>query len=161
MNLYIEPTSGVSLNLPGSWEVDFAPHEYAVMIARATEEHLKGLNIVVTVESPPDQLQELETYVSGQIEALEQAYAPNTVVFLGQRTYVTESETVVLAVHSMSGKDSVIASFQLYTINQGVATVITVTAPLALLDTGLALSHHLIESFSPAARLYQYSFYEK
>lgn len=61
----------------------------------------------------------------------------------------------------MSGKDSVIASFQLYTINQGVATVITVTAPLALLDTGLALSHHLIESFSPAARLYHYSFYEK
>lgn len=160
MRTYVEPTSGVKLTVPEHWVVDVGANESVAVVAQATEEYLAGVNVVVTVEAPPEELQDLQDYTAFQVESLRQRFAKQNFVFLGEREYFTETEEVSLVVHSRVQNKAVLACFQLFTLVGEVATAVTVTVPLALLDTGFSLSTHIIQTFSPATRLYHFPFYE-
>lgn len=160
MRTYVEPTSGVKLTVPEHWVVEVGANESVAVVAQATEEYLAGVNVVVTVEAPPEELQDLQAYTAFQVESIQQKFAKQNFVFLGEREYFTETEEVSLVVHSRVQNKAVLACFQLFTLVGEVATAVTVTAPLALLDTGFSLSTHIIQTFSPATRLYHFPFYE-
>lgn len=160
MRTYVEPTSGVKLTVPEHWVVDLGANESVAVVAQATEEYLAGVNVVVTVEAPPEELQDLQAYTATQVESLRQRFAKQNFVLLGEREYFTETEEVSLVVHSRVQNKAVLACFQLFTLVGEVATAVTVTVPLALLDTGFSLSTHIIQTFSPATRLYHFPFYE-
>lgn len=158
---YLEPTSGVKLTVPESWVVDVGVNESVAMVAQATQEYLAGVNVVVTVEAPPEELQDLQAYTATQVESLRQRFAKQNFVLLGEREYFTETEEVFsLVAHSRVQNKAVLACFQLFTLVGEVATAVTVTVPLALLDTGFSLSTHIIQTFSPVTRLYHFPFYE-
>lgn len=160
MRTYVEPTSGVKLTVPEHWVVEVGANESVAVIAQATEEYLVGVNVVVTVEAPPEELQDLQAYTATQVESLRQRFAKQNFVLLGEREYFTETEEVSLVAHSRVQNKAVLACFQLFTLVGEVATAVTVTVPLALLDTGFSLSTHIIQTFSPATRLYHFPFYE-
>lgn len=160
MRTYVEPTSGVKLTVPEHWVVDVGANESVAVVAQATEEYLAGVNVVVTVEAPPEELQDLQAYTATQVESVRQRFAKQNFVLLGEREYFTETEEVSLVVHSRVQNKAVLACFQLFTLVGEVATAVTVTVPLALLDTGFSLSTHIIQTFSPATRLYHFPFYE-
>ncbi|QNV39811.1 hypothetical protein IDM48_10870 [Rothia amarae] len=160
MRTYVEPTSGVKLTVPEHWVVDVGANESVAVVAQATEEYLAGVNVVVTVEAPPEELQDLQAYTATQVESLRQRFAKQNFVLLGEREYFTETEEVSLVVHSRVQNKAVLACFQLFTLVGEVATAVTVTVPLALADTGFSLSTHIIQTFSPATRLYHFPFYE-
>ena len=160
MRTYVEPTSGVKLTVPEHWVVEVGANESVAVVAQATEEYLAGVNVVVTVEAPPEELQDLQAYTATQVESLRQRFAKQNFVLLGEREYFTETEEVSLVAHSRVQNKAVLACFQLFTLVGEVATAVTVTVPLALLDTGFSLSTHIIQTFSPATRLYHFPFYE-
>lgn len=160
MRTYVEPTSGVKLTVPEHWVVEVGANESVAVVAQATEEYLAGVNVVVTVEAPPEELQDLQAYTATQVESLRQRFAKQNFVLLGEREYFTETEEVSLVAHSRVQNKAVLACFQLFTLVGEVATAVTVTVPLALLDTGFSLSTHIIQTFSPATRLYHFPFYK-
>lgn len=160
MRTYVEPTSGVKLTVPEHWVVEVGANESVAVVAQATEEYLAGVNVVVTVEAPPEELQDLQAYTASQVESVRQRFAKQNFVLLGEREYFTDTEEVSLVVHSRVQNKAVLACFQLLTLVGEVATAVTVTVPLALLDTGFSLSTHIIQTFSPATRLYHFPFYE-
>ena len=160
MRTYVEPTSGVKLTVPEHWVVEVGANEFVAVVAQATEEYLAGVNVVVTVEAPPEELQDLQAYTASQVESIQQKFAKQNFVFLGEREYFTDTEEVSLVAHSRVQNKAVLACFQLFTLVGEVATAVTVTVPLALLDTGFSLSTHIIQTFSPATRLYHFPFYE-
>lgn len=160
MRTYVEPTSGVKLTVPEHWVVEVGANESVAVVAQATEEYLAGVNVVVTVEAPPESLQDLQAYTATQVESVRQRFAKQNFVLLGEREYFTETEEVSLVAHSRVQNKAVLACFQLFTLVGEVATAVTVTVPLALLDTGFSLSTHIIQTFSPATRLYHFPFYK-
>ncbi|WP_237223625.1 hypothetical protein [Rothia nasimurium] len=161
MTTYLEPTSGTILNLPDDWAVEVGAQESLALVAQASQGNLAGANIVVTVEKPPIEVQVLGDYVDSQVQAIAQEYSAHNFVLLGRRLYSTEKEEVEVAVHSKIVNKTPLACFQLFSFYQDIATTVTITVPLALMDTGLSLTHHVIKTFSPAQRLYHYPFYQK
>lgn len=160
MTTHHEPTSDLALNLPDNWQVELGPHEAIALLALAPEDTLPGVNIVATVEAPPEELQDLKAYVDEQTKQLQEAFAHHNIAFLGYREYTTETEDVILSTHSRTEDATVIASYQIYTINHGIATALTLTLPLAYLDLGYHISIDLIRSFQPATALYDHAFYQ-
>lgn len=161
MTLHMEITSGAKLELPDHWLVTLGPSRSLALLAQASEAGLEGLNLVLTVEQPAAKLQVLEEYVNLQLQAVASNYADQNFTLLGRRPYSTEKETFCLLVHSRVEGKTVLACFQIFTIHNTIASALTLTLPLALLDTGFSLSEHIMQTFSPAVRLYHHPFYAK
>lgn len=153
---YREPTSGAGIILPEEWEVSVAATPYAPIVASLPLADGSTMSTVITAELPPAQFQELALYVKEQLRLFTVHEYIHSARVLGYRESSVGVTPAILTSCMFIQNDTELCNYQLYTLRDQVASVLTVTAPLALLTDAYFVAQELSAVYTPATSNYSY-----
>lgn len=156
MPRYTEQSTQLSLALTEDWETRVGENPAAPFIARMPLTQDTGFSIVITVESPPSHLQKLDAYAQKQISDFQASSEISSYQLLGKRVIRFNEEEAVLASQLFVQDDSELCNVQVFILHNNIATVLTVTGPLGLLDGVYLAAQEVLTDFSPAQDVYRY-----